>query len=143
MLTLTEGLIELDVKAKDAEDSIRKAGQLLVNEGLADQGYVDAMVKGFKEVGPYIVVAPNIAFPHARPELGAKEKGVSLIRLSQPVVFGHPTNDPITLVCALCGTDSTSHIQMLQALADILRDEEKLNVIMNTATSKEEILSII
>lgn len=143
MLTLTEGLIELDVKAIDAEDAIRKAGQLLVSEGLAEESYVDAMVKGFNDVGPYIVVAPNIAFPHARPEYGAKEKGVSIIRLREPVVFGHPTNDPITLVCALCGTDSTSHIEMLQALADLLRDEEKLKVIMDPATSKQEILSLI
>lgn len=143
MLTLTEGLIELDVKAKDAEDAIRQAGQLLVNEGLAEESYVEAMVKGYKDVGPYIVVAPNIAFPHARPEFGAKKKGVSIIRLSEPVVFGHPTNDPIQLVCALCGTDSTSHIEMLQSLADLLRDEEKLTVIMNPATSKQEILSLI
>ncbi|MEK3889687.1 PTS sugar transporter subunit IIA [Bacillus sp. FSL K6-3431] len=143
MLTLSEGLIELDVKASDAEDAIRKAGQLLVNEGLAEERYVDAMVKGFQDIGPYIVIAPNIAFPHARPELGAKGKGVSMIRLSEPVVFGHPTNDPITLVCALCGTDNTSHIEMLQALANVLRDEEKLDIIMNKAISKQEIISII
>ncbi|HWO77441.1 MAG TPA: PTS sugar transporter subunit IIA [Bacillus sp. (in: firmicutes)] len=142
MLTLTEGLIELNVEAKDAEDAIRKAGQLLVDEGLAEERYVEGMVKGFKEIGPYIVVAPNIAFPHARPEFGAKKKGVSIVRLSKPVSFGHPTNDPISLVCALCGPDSTSHIEMLQALAELLRDEESLNVIMNART-KNEILEII
>lgn len=143
MLTLTEGLIELDVKAENAEDAIRLAGQLLVNEGLAEERYIDAMVKGFQDVGPYIVVAPYIAFPHARPEFGAKQKGVSIIRLSEPVMFGHPTNDPITLVCALCGTDSSSHIEMLQSLASVLRDQEKLSVIMNKASSKQDILSII
>lgn len=143
MLVLTEELIELDIKAENAEDAIRKAGQLLVNAGLAEDRYVDAMVKGFQDVGPYIVIAPHIAFPHARPESGALGKGVSIVRLSEPVVFGHPSNDPITLVCALCGTDSTSHIEMLQALANLLRDEEKLNMIMNTATTKEDILSII
>ncbi|REB08770.1 PTS sugar transporter subunit IIA [Sporosarcina sp. BI001-red] len=143
MLVLTEGLVELNVEAKDAEDAIRKAGQLLVNEGLAEARYIDAMVKGFQDIGPYIVVAPNIAFPHARPEAGVIEKGVSIIRLSEPVKFGHPTNDPITLVCALCGVDSKSHIEMLQALATLLRDEDKLKTIMNPEASKQDVLAII
>lgn len=143
MLELTDGLIDLEVKAENAEDAIRIAGQLLVNEGIAEPKYVEAMIKGFRDVGPYIVVAPNIAFPHARPEFGAKKKGVSIIRLSEPVVFGHPTNDPITLVCALCGTDSTTHIEMLQSLANVLRDKEKLSVILDKTSSKKDILSII
>ncbi|MET3697057.1 PTS system IIA component (L-Asc family) [Bacillus oleivorans] len=142
MLTLTEGLIELNVEVVDAEEAIRIAGQLLVDEGLAEERYVDGMVKGYKEVGPYIVVAPGIAFPHARPEFGAKKKGVSIVRLSHPIPFGHPTSDPISLVCALCGTDSTSHIEMLQALAELLRDEEKLHTILNAST-KKEILDLI
>ena len=142
MLKLNENLIELNVQAKDAEDAIRQAGQLLVSNGLAEERYVDGMVKGFQDVGPYIGVAPHIAFPHARPEHGALNKGVSIIRLAEPVKFGHPTNDPISLVCALCGTDSTSHIEMLQALAELLRDQEKLNTILNAET-KQEILNIL
>jgi len=100
------------------------------------------MVKGFQDVGPYIVLAPSIAIPHARPEHGVLEQGVSIIRLKKPVVFGHPTNDPVQLVCAICGTDATNHIGMLQSLAGILGDKAKLEVLLN-AKDKEEILKII
>ena len=142
MIPLNEKLIRLDVEVETAEEAIRRAGELLVAAGKVEERYIDAMVKGYEEVGAYIVLAPSIAIPHARPEHGALEQSVSMIRLKQPVVFGHPTNDPVQLVCAICGVDSSSHVGMLQKLASVLGNKSKLNGIM-TAKSKEEILSII
>ena len=139
---LNERLIKLDVEAATAEEAIRKAGELLVAEGKVEERYIDAMIKGFQEIGPYIVLAPSIAIPHARPEHGVKEQGLSLIRLKHPVVFNHPINDPVTLVCAICGVDSTSHIEMLRSLASILGDKSKLAIIM-ASKDKQEILSIM
>jgi ascorbate PTS system EIIA or EIIAB component len=141
MLALTEKVISLDVEAATPEEAIRQAGALLVADNKVEERYIDAMVKGFKDVGPYIVIAPLIAVPHARPEHGVLEQGVSLVRLKTPVVFGHPTNDPVQIVCAICGTDSTSHIGMLQSLAAVLGNKEKLETILTTK-NKEEIISI-
>jgi ascorbate PTS system EIIA or EIIAB component len=141
MLALTEKVIRLDVEATTPEEAIRQAGALLVADNKVEERYIDAMVKGFNDVGPYIVLAPLIAIPHARPEHGVLEQGVSLVRLKTPVVFGHPTNDPVQIVCAICGTDSTSHIGMLQSLAAVLGNKEKLETILTTK-NKEEIISI-
>jgi mannitol/fructose-specific phosphotransferase system IIA component (Ntr-type) len=137
-----ERLIELDVEVKTAEEAIRKAGSLLVSEGKVEKRYIDEMVRGFQEIGPYIVLAPSIAIPHARPEHGVLEQGISLIRLKNPIVFNHPKNDPVLLVCAICGVDNTSHISMLQSLASVLGDKSKLEIIMSSQ-DKQEILSII
>lgn len=142
MLLLNGSLVELDVEAITAEEAIRKAGELLLVEGKIESRYIEAMVKGFQDVGPYIVIAPSIAIPHARPEHGVLKQGVSLIRLKNPVVFNHPENDPVSLVCAICGVDSTGHIEMLRSLAGVLSEKSKLNVIMNS-DNKEEILSIL
>ncbi|MCM3800181.1 PTS sugar transporter subunit IIA [Caldibacillus thermoamylovorans] len=141
MLNLNTNLIRLDVEVETAEEAIREAGLLLVGVNKVEKRYIDAMVKGYQDVGPYIVLAPSIAIPHARPEHGVLEQGVSLIRLKTPVGFGHPSNDPVQLVCAICGTDSTSHIRLLQCLASVLGDKNKLEVILNTPNI-EEIISI-
>ena len=141
MLALTDKLISLDVEAETPEEAIRQAGALLVAGNKVEERYIDAMVKGYKDVGAYIVLAPLIAVPHARPEHGVLEQGVSLVRLKSPVVFGHPTNDPVQIVCAICGIDSTSHIGMLQSLAAVLGNKEKLETILTTI-NKEEIISI-
>jgi mannitol/fructose-specific phosphotransferase system IIA component (Ntr-type) len=137
MLPLSQHVVLLDAEANSAEEAIRLAGDLLVQAGKVDPEYVDAMVKGYLDIGPYIVLAPGIAIPHARPEHGVKEQCISLVRLNQPVVFGHPTNDPVRLVCAIGGVDNTGHIRMLQALADILGDSQKLQGIMAAASYQE------
>ena len=69
---LTEKTIQLNVEAKNWEQAVRMGGQLLIDNGFVESRYVDAMVKAVKEMGPYIVIAPGIAMPHARPEEGVK-----------------------------------------------------------------------
>ncbi|UFJ41772.1 PTS sugar transporter subunit IIA [Brevibacillus humidisoli] len=137
MLPLCQDVVLLDAEANSAEEAIRLAGDLLVKAGKVAPEYVEAMVKGYQDIGPYIVLAPGIAIPHARPEHGVKEQCVSLIRLNQPVAFGHPTNDPVRLVCAIGGVDDTGHIGMLQELAGVLGDSGKLEGILAAASYEE------
>lgn len=142
MLQIAKELVLLDAEAESAEEAIRMAGKLLVQAGKVEERYVDAMVKGFREIGPYIVLAPGIAIPHARPEHGVKEQCLSLVRLNEPVLFGHPDNDPVRLVCAIGGVDDSSHIGMLQALAAVLGDSEKLNSIMEANDYDQLVLAL-
>lgn len=137
MIPINEKLISIDVVVETAEEAIEAAGLLLANEGIVEERYIDAMIKGFHDVGPYIVLAPQIAIPHARPEHGVLKQGVSIVRLKEPVVFGHPTNDPVSLVCAICGTDNESHIGMLQALSAVLGNKDKFDLIMKADTCVE------
>jgi hypothetical protein len=58
--------IALDVEAPDWRGAIRVSGQLLVDARIAEPRYVEAMIRIAEELGPYIVIAPHIALPHAR-----------------------------------------------------------------------------
>lgn len=69
---LTKDTIRVNIDAKDWEDAIRKGGDLLEKNDSIEHRYVDGMVETMKEIGPYIVIAPGIAMPHARPESGVK-----------------------------------------------------------------------
>ncbi|GJM74103.1 hypothetical protein HMSSN036_63190 [Paenibacillus macerans] len=113
---MEKGLISLDIEAEDAEQAIRAAGQLLVDSGAAEGSYVEAMVSAYRNNGPYIVIAPHIALPHAKAENGVREASVSFVRLRRPVVFGHPENDPVELVFALGSSSSSDHIALLRRL---------------------------
>jgi mannitol/fructose-specific phosphotransferase system IIA component (Ntr-type) len=129
--------VELDVEEKTAIDAIRLAGDLLVNAKKAKPEYVDAMVKGYTDIGPYIVIAPGIAIPHGRPEAGALQTGLSIIRLTTPIEFGHESNDPVKLVCALVGLDKSSHLEMLRQISKVLGNKEKLQTILTTEDKLE------
>ncbi|MEK5166534.1 PTS sugar transporter subunit IIA [Paenibacillus sp. FSL R5-0527] len=139
---MEKGLISLDIEAEDAEQAIRAAGQLLVDSGAAEGSYVEAMVSAYRNNGPYIVIAPHIALPHAKAENGVREASVSFVRLRRPVVFGHPENDPVELVFALGSSSSSDHIALLRRLTTLLNDPANVEALKEAKTA-EEIESII
>lgn len=139
---LHQGLIQVNSKAKTRDEAVKASGELLVKNGLAKESYVDGMLNNVKENGTYIVIAPGIAMPHARPETGALDIGLSIVTLEEPVVFGHPQNDPVQIVVGLCAVDHQSHLKALSELVEILSDEEKIKKI-NKALTSDEIMTII
>lgn len=109
-----------DFHADTPQQAIRRAGDALYAAGACEAGYVQAMVDNYQRLGPYFVIAPGLAMPHARPEQGAKQAQLSLVRLAQPLVFGHEENDPVTLVLGLSATNSDSHIALIQRIVTVL-----------------------
>jgi len=95
-----------------------------------------------KELGPYIVVAPGVAMPHARPEDGAIATGMSLVTLKEPVVFGNPDNDPVRLVIGLAALDAQAHLHALATLVELLGDPEMVRQI-SRQLSAEAILGLM
>ncbi|MBU5592536.1 BglG family transcription antiterminator [Clostridium sp. MSJ-4] len=134
--------VKLNVDAKDWRDAIRIGGGLLQAKGVIGSEYIDAMIKNAEENGAYIVIAPGIAMPHARPEFGVKGIGMSLITLKNPIEFGNPKNDPVTLVICICAVDHSSHLKALSELMDILAEENNIEFIKNAKT-EEEVMSLI
>lgn len=90
------------------------------------------MVANYREFGPYFVIAPGLAMPHARPEQGAMEAQFSLIRLREPVAFNHAENDPVQVVLGLSATSSERHIQLIQHMVTLLADDSNLHTLMNS-----------
>lgn len=136
-MDLDEALVRLDVQANDAAQAITLAGQLLVEAGRVTPGYVEAMVDAYRTLGPYIVIAPHIAMPHARSESGALAEGASILRLREPVAFGNPDNDPVRVVIAIAGPDSHSHIDLLRRISEVLSDTHAMTTILESADVHE------
>ena len=64
-------------------------------------GYVDEMVMNIKRNGPYIVVCPETALPHASAEQGVIEEAASILRLKEPIDFHSGNNDPVRYVIGM------------------------------------------
>jgi mannitol/fructose-specific phosphotransferase system IIA component (Ntr-type) len=134
--------VAVGVRVSTWQDAVRAAGQLLVSTRAAEPRYIDAMLRTAAELGPYIVLAPGLALPHARPQDGALGVGFSAVTLAVPVEFGNPDNDPVRLVIAFCAPDSTAHLQSLSQLARVL---EKPSFIDRAASApdKAELAAIL
>ncbi|WP_099159534.1 PTS sugar transporter subunit IIA [Virgibacillus ndiopensis] len=126
MKFLDENLVEVGVEVESAQEAIEEAGKLLFQEGLVEDSYIRAMVNAYKENGPYFVLAPQIAIPHARPEDGVKEASVSFVQLKKPVVFGHTSNDPVQLVFGLGASSSDEHLTLLKKLTSLLNNPQNV-----------------
>ncbi|MBN1317816.1 MAG: PTS sugar transporter subunit IIA [Anaerolineales bacterium] len=139
---LDPSMINTSVPAKDWCEAIEKAGNLLVNSGAVEERYVDGMIRTVRELGPYIVVAPGVAMPHARPDDGVMRTSVCLLSLAEPVEFGNQENDPVKIVIGLAATDHDAHIDLIVQLASVLDCPGVIESICE-ATTPESIHTII
>lgn len=124
--------IQLDCEAASAEEAILAAGRALFASGACNEEYIQAMIANYREFGPYFVIAPGLAMPHARPEQGALKAQLSFVRLREPVVFGHAENDPVRLVLGLSATGQDNHIKLIQQLVTLLGDEPTYHLFLNS-----------
>ena len=128
---LSEENVSFHYPAETWEDVIRHGGQLMVDAGFTEPTYTEAMIDVVRDMGPYIVLAPGLAMPHARPEMGAKQVGTALVTLEKPIDFGSPENDPVSVAVFLCAPNKEEHIQLLTDIATLFEDEEFLDAAVN------------
>jgi len=134
---LTEDTVALGVSVDSWQGAVHAVGKLLVESGSVEPRYVPAMVDMVEDIGPYIVITPGVALPHARPQDGVKRPCMGLITLSTSVNFGNEHNDPVWLVVAFGAPDSTGHLEALRDLARLLGDTERLEELRVAASVKE------
>jgi len=139
---LAEGSISVRATASNWKQAIELAGEALVTSQRTTTQYTEAMVQAFEELGPYMVIAPGIALAHARPSEAVLGTGLSLITLSEPVVFGSEANDPVRLVIGLAAVDHDSHIDLMAALSDLLMDVMKVNMLLQ-AENVEQVRELL
>lgn len=136
-------LIKLNISSENPEEIIRIGGELLFRNNMVTDSYVQAMAEAYRELGSYIVIAPNIAMPHTSKENGALKTGVSLLTLSKPVNFGNEYNDPVFLI--FCIANAGEHEELLAILESIVKigSDDTIKNQMRNADTIEEIEKII
>lgn len=98
---LSEKRIEVDYSANDWEEAVRKSGELLYETGAVEKTYIEEMITNIRRNGPYIVVCPGTALPHADTEKGVIQEAASIVRLKQPIDFHSGVNDPVRYVIGM------------------------------------------
>jgi mannitol/fructose-specific phosphotransferase system IIA component (Ntr-type) len=130
-------LVAVDVRVNDWQEAVQVCGGLFYEDGATEERFSEAMIRVAIEFGPYIVVAPGIALPHARPEDGVIKASMSAIKLNTPVDFGNAENDPVWLVVALAAIDDRQHLQGLSELASVLSDYSNIERLKACQTPQE------
>ena len=87
---------------KDWEEAIRLSGEILKQNELITDQYVDQVINDVKEYGPSIVIVPGVAMPHSSAKNeGVLGTGIGFTLLPEAVSFeaGNPEKMPNSFSC--------------------------------------------
>jgi PTS system ascorbate-specific IIA component len=134
--------VVLHVQVDDWRAAVRAAGAALADCGIAEPSYADEMIRMIEEHGPYVVIAPGLALAHARPGPSVLRDGIAVVTLATPVDFGHPYNDPVSVVLALAVGTADEQIALVAELANVFNDSSAITDLAS-AESVEDVRRIL
>jgi PTS system ascorbate-specific IIA component len=114
----------------------------LIASGKIEQSYVNAIKESHKKIGPYYVLAPKVAMPHARPEDGVNETALQLTVFKKGVDLESKDNGNVYLSITLAAMDADGHILTIMALSELFQNDDDIEKIIN-ADNKADIIEIL
>lgn len=130
--------VKLGLQATSKEDAIRQAGQVLVDCGAAEPGYIEGMITRESQTSTFL--GQGVSIPHGTNEARALIKKAALGFLQFP--DGVDWDGKTAYVVIPIASNSDEHVGILAALATTLADKansEKLR----SATSVDEVLDLL
>ncbi|MBM7635469.1 PTS sugar transporter subunit IIA [Streptococcus saliviloxodontae] len=133
--------IRLGLSAKDWKEAVYLSVEPLIESGAVTEEYYHAIIESTEQHGPYYILMPGMAMPHARPEAGVQRDAFSLITLKEPVQFSDGKD--VQVLLALAATSSKIHtsvaIPQIIALFELENSIERLS----NAKTPEEVLAMV
>lgn len=146
---IEEGLFAVYDEPMNWEDAIRASVQPLVEKGAATPEYADVIIEKVKRFGPYIVVAPDIALPHAEDCVNVLRSAICFVKFNHAVSFTEENldeSDPektAKLFFALSSENEMQHLRNLKALTEECLKNRKLVDRLCQAVTKDEIMAVL
>ncbi|MBF4693992.1 BglG family transcription antiterminator [Fusibacter ferrireducens] len=139
---IDKDLIMTQVKCTDWVSAVKKASEPFIKQQYVTKSYVEKIIENSTTYGPYMVVAPGIAMPHAGTEDGVFKTGIGIMTLEKPIKFNHKSNDPVKVVIFLSAIDNTTHIGQLSSLLGFLSEEGELDRLCQKK-SRDEVIEYL
>lgn len=122
------------------QQSIRIAGQCLIDNNSIEQRYLDSIISNLQYYGPYMFMTDSVLLAHAKPEDGVNTLDISLAVFKEPVVYSRERK--AKLIIMLAAEDQEKHLKILQDILELVSDTDMLEKLAGCRTA-EEILAIV
>ncbi len=139
---LTPGQVLVDVDASSKKRVFEQAGLLFENQNAIARATVTDNLFARERLGS-TGLGHGVAIPHGRIK-GLKNPLAAVIRLSQPIPFDAPDDEPVNLLIFLLVPEAATqrHLEILSEIAELLSDRE-LRERLKTETSAAEVHGLI
>jgi multiphosphoryl transfer protein len=139
MIQLTPQNIRIGARAASKNEAIRAAGQVLVESGFIEPGYIESMIGREGQANTYL--GNGISIPHgmARDRELIRATGISVVQLPEGVEWG-----PGKVAHLIVGiaAKSDEHLGVLAALTDVLDDPSKAELLARTKDANDIIAGL-
>ncbi|MCF2612182.1 BglG family transcription antiterminator [Fusobacterium perfoetens] len=132
---LTEQRIKIKGKAKNWQEAIIEAGELLLKDDCIENEYIKEMIKVVEEFGSYILLVPNIIFPHAKSKNMVKKTAFSIVTYDKEIDF--LDGQKINMVISFCSKDEREHLDGLINIIDKIEEDSSREKLMKLKTAKD------
>lgn len=129
MAVLSVDRIRLQATAVSKTEAIRLAGELLVNSGCVETGYVAGMLAREETMSTYL--GNGVAIPHGTYDNKEqiRQTAISVLQLPQGVEW--EDGEMAYLVIGIAAS-SDEHVGVLSSLAEVIEDEETTQRLIHT-----------
>lgn len=133
--------IRLGLSASSWQEAVELAVQPLIDSGAVTREYYEAIISSTEEYGPYYILMPGMAMPHAQAGAGVNRDAFSLITLTAPVTFSD--GKEVSVLLTLAATSPAIHtsvaIPQIIALFELDNSIERLVA----CQSPEDVLAMV
>jgi mannitol PTS system EIIA component len=136
VLTLSQ--IKVPGTARSKEESIREAGEILVNAGAVTPEYIDSMFEREKSVSTYM--GNYLAIPHGTNEAkdSIMRSALSVIRYDEPIDWD---GNEVRFALGIAGYQG-GHMDILSRIAILFSDTDEVDRLI-AARSAEDIFDLL
>ena len=99
------------------------------------------IIERTKDLGPFYILAPGLAMPHERPEMGVNKNSFSLVTLKKPVSF--PDGQEVDILIGLAAENAEVHTGEAIPQIVMLFDDEEIFTKIREAKVPEDIYKLI
>ena len=107
------------------QEAITCSAAPLLEQGIISQDYVDAVLTVCREKGPYMNIGAQVVLAHARPLPSTKKPCLALLQTDREIPLLSDEH-PARLWFFLATPDDKSHLKIIQQLAGVLMDKDKM-----------------
>ena len=133
--------VMLQQEANSWEEAIKVCMAPLVANNSIEKKYIKNIIERTKELGPFYILAPGLAMPHERPEMGVNKNSFSLVTLKKPVSF--PDGQEVDILIGLAAENAEVHTGEAIPQIVMLFDDEEIFTKIREAKVPEDIYKLI
>ncbi len=107
---------------QDWREAIALSCQPIIDDNSITKEYITSIINSLEKHGPYIVIAPHIAMPHAQEgAVGVNKTVISFMKVEEPVQFDENDREKdAQIFFVLASVNPSKHSDNMEKLANIL-----------------------